>query len=419
MLEKVPRAKYGPQRMMEGKEEKPVDIPMQYPRTMGPNCMNYLQEVVDSGLTVDMVGRFEKAFAKELGVKHCIATPGCTPALATLAAAFDFEPGDEIINSPIADYGTLQGLVTENYIPVFADAAPGTVNLSAETIAPCITDRTRAILVVHMTGIICDMDPINELAEKHGLIVYEDACQAIFSQYKGRLAGTLGTAAGFSFDSEKTMGSDIGGCVVTDDDDLAERVRFYGQSRGAQQEPHFGRRHVALGYAYRMTQCTAAICLAQLEIVREQVVHRDKMVRLLTDLIAEIPGITPIPIPDYLDVYSCWMFGFTINPDQFTCDAEGFAKQVQDAGVPMADIGKMYLMPAACTFLEDMTRSKTYPFSMPPASHEYSFSEDNCPNARDYLENFVYWPTFCEKYTEEICEQVAGVVRAVADRYRR
>ncbi len=419
MTEKVPRAQYGAQRMMAGAEGKPVAIPMQYPRIMGPNCMKYLQEVVDSGLTVDMVGRFEKAFAEELGVKHCIATPGCTPALATLAAAFDFEPGDEIIVSPIADYGTLQGLVKENYIPVFADAAPGTVNLSAETIEPCITDRTRAILVVHMTGIICDMDPINELARKHDLIVYEDACQATFSEYKGRLAGTLSAAAGFSFDSEKTMGSDIGGCVVTDDDELAERIRFYGQSRGARQEPHFGRRHVVPGYAYRMPQCTAAICLGQLEIVRDQVVHRDKMVRLLTSLIAEIPGITPIPIPDYLNVYSCWMFGFTIDPEQFNCNAEEFAKQVQEGGVPMADIGKMYLMPAACTFLEDMARNKTYPFSIPPASYEYSYSADTCPNARDYLENFVYWPTFCAKYTEETCQQVAEIVRAVADRNRR
>ena len=85
----------------------------------------------------------------------------------------------------------------------------------------------------------------------------------------------------------------------------------------------------------------------------------------------------------------------------------------------MADIGKMYLMPAACTFLDDMARSKTYPFSTPPASREYSFSEDNCPNAREYLANFVYWPTFCEKYTEEICARAAAIVGEVADRNRR
>jgi len=158
--------------------------------------MQYVREVIESGLTINMVGRFESAFAKAIGVKHCIGTPGCTPALATLAAAFDFEPGDEIIVSPITDYGSIQGLINENYIPVFADTAPGTVNISAETIEPRITNRTRAVLAVHKTGLMCDMDPICELAAKHNLIVYEDCCQAVFSDYKGRTAGTMGYAAG-------------------------------------------------------------------------------------------------------------------------------------------------------------------------------------------------------------------------------
>jgi len=293
-------------------EEFSGSLPNPFPRTIGANAMKYLQEVVDSGLTCNMVGRFEQAFATEMGVKHCIATPGCTPSLAVLAAAFRFDPGDEIIVSPITDYGTIQGLISENYIPVFADTEPGTVNVSAEAIEPIITDRTRAILVVHKTGIICDMDAINALAERHGLIVYEDVCQAVFGEYKGRYAGALSTAGAFSFDSEKTMGSDVGGCIVTDDDDLAEQLRFIGQSRGAMMKPHFGRMHVVLGYAHRMTHCTAAICLAQLEIIRDQVAHIDRMARLLTELVAAIPGVTPLPIPDYMNVYSAWMFGMSI-----------------------------------------------------------------------------------------------------------
>src|SRR5581483_4692636 len=158
----VERAKYGAAAFLDFQGE----LPNPFPRTIGPNAMKYLQEVVDTGLSSDMTGRFEQAFARELGVKHCLATPGCTPALALLAASLPFSPGDEIIVSPITDYGTLQGLIRENYIPVFADTAPGSINLSAETIAPCITDRTRAILCVHKTGLFCDMDPILALAEK-------------------------------------------------------------------------------------------------------------------------------------------------------------------------------------------------------------------------------------------------------------
>ena len=414
MSVKTERAKYGAEAFagMRG------SLPTSFPRTMGPNCMKYLQEVVDSGLTCNMVGRFEGAFAAELGVKHCIATPGCTPALAVLAAALPFEPGDEIIVSPVTDYGTIQGLVSQHYIPVFADTAPGTVNLSAETIEPCITDRTRAVLCVHKTGTICDMDPINTLAEKHDLFVYEDACQAVFGEYRGRLAGTLARAAGFSFDAEKTMGSDVGGCVVTDDDGLAERMRFLGQSRGAEMEPHFGRKHTALGYAYRMTQSTAAICLAQLEVIHENVAQRDRMARLLTEKLAEIPGITPLPIPEYMDVYSCWMFSMSIDPKAFRCDAEAFAQQLVDGGIPGAGQGKYYLMPAACTFLEENARNRVYPYSIPPASREYTYSADTCPNARDFLENWIRWSTFCEKYETEHCKLAAQIVREVADKNR-
>jgi perosamine synthetase len=141
MSKKIDREIYGAAAFKDFKGS----LPNSFPREMGPNCMKYLQEVVESGLTVDMVSRFEQAFAKEYGVKHCIATPGCTAGLAVLASAFAFNPGDEIIVSPITDYGTVMGLIRENYIPVFADAEHGTVNISAETIAACITDRTRAI----------------------------------------------------------------------------------------------------------------------------------------------------------------------------------------------------------------------------------------------------------------------------------
>lgn len=393
-------------------------LPSPFPREMGPNCLNYLQEVVDSGLTVDMIGRFETTFANMLGVKHCIATPGCTPALGVLAAAFPFAPGDEIIVSPITDFGTIQGLCLENYIPVFADTEPGTLTVSARTIEACITERTRAILVVHKTGIICDMDPINELAAKHDLVVYEDVCQAVLGRYKGRVAGTLAHAAGFSFDSEKTLGSDTGGCVVTNDDELAETLRFIGHSRGAEIIPHFGRVHSALGYAYRMPQATAAITLGQLEIIHEQVEHRDRMVRLLSALLAEIPGIMPLPIPDYLDIYSCWMFGFSMDPARFHCSPEEFAQQLAGAGIPGAGQGKYYLLPAACTFLQKRANNQTHQYAMPPASRTYTYGGHTCPNAQAFLENFIRWSSFCEKYQPEDCELAASLVHTVADKNR-
>lgn len=397
-------------------------LPLPFPRTMGPNAARYVREVVESGLTADFIGRFESAFAAAVGVKHCISAPGCTPALAVLAAALRVKgcrPGDEVVFSPLTDYGTLMGFIKEGYIPVFADTAPNTVNLSAETIAPRITDRTRAVVCVHKTGLICDMDPINALAARHGLLVIEDCCQAVMGRYKGRVAGSLAYAAAFSFDAEKTMGSDTGGCLVTNDDELAEYARFVGHSRGAEMRPGFGRIHSVAGYAHRMPLCTAAISLAQLEIVEENVAKRDRAIRLLSRRLAEIPGVAPLPIPEYVGVYSCWMAGFTIDPAAFACTLDEFAAACEAGGIPGAGTARYYLMPAALTFLDENARAGVYPYSKPPASRDYRYTADSCPTAKAFLETFVRWATFNDRYGEEECEVAAAIVRGVADRYRR
>jgi dTDP-4-amino-4,6-dideoxygalactose transaminase len=392
------------------------NLPNPFPRIMGPNAMKYLSEVVESGLTVNMIGRFETEFAKAMGVKHCVSAPGCSQAILMLAEALDFDPGDEVIFSPITDYGTLMGFIKNSCIPVFADTDKGSVNISAKTIEPCITDRTRAIVAVHKTGVICDMDPIMELAKKHGLIVIEDACQAVYGRYKGRLAGTIGDVGAFSFDSEKTMGSDIGGCFITNNDELANYARFRCQSRGASMRDGFGREHIVPGSAIRMPNCTAALNLAQLEIIQDNVAVRDKMARLIYSKLKTIKGITPVELPDYLDVYSCWMFGFTIDPELFDCSSDEFGKECSDLGISGLGTARYYFIPEACTFLEENAKNMVYPYSIPPSSRKYTY-KDVCPNAREYLDNFLRCTSFCEKYTEEHCEFIYQVVNEVAKRH--
>jgi len=162
----------------------------------------------------------------------------------------------------------------------------------------------------------------------------------------------------------------------------------------------------------------AAICLAQLEVIRDQVAQRDRMVRLLSRLIGEVPGVTPLPIPDYVNVYSAWMFGMSIDATRFSCTPAEFAAQLAEAGIPGAGLGEYYLMPEALTFLEENARRKTYPYSMPPASREYRYA-GACPGARSFLQTWIRWSTFCEKYREQDCELAARIVGAVADRNRQ
>src|SRR5207244_489158 len=125
-----------------------------------------------------------------------------------------------------------------------------------------------------------------------------------------------------------------------------------------------------------------AICLAQLEIIREQVLQRDRMARLLSALIAEIPGVTPLPIPEYQGVYSCWMFGISIDPEAFACDADEFAAQLVAEGIPGAGTGRYYLMPAALPFLQERAERRRYPYSLPPASRTYRYDAEATPTAR-------------------------------------
>jgi perosamine synthetase len=407
-------APYGPGSL----PAEPGIVPYAFPRVMSSSCLEYLQEVINSGLTSDMVERFEAAFARDIGVKHCIATPGCTPALHVLAAALSFEPGDEIIVSPVTDFGTIQGLCQQNYIPVFPDTEPGSLLLSAEMIEPLISERTRAILLVHMTGLICDMDPILALARKHGLFIYDDACQAIFGTYKGRLVGTLSDATTFSFDPEKNMGSDNGGCVVTNDDDLAARMRFIGQSRGASVQPGFGRVHTECGYAYRMAQSTAAICLAQLEIIRDQVANRDRMIRSIYSKLALIPGIKTLLIPTYQEVFSCWMAGFSLEPGAFRCSPAEFGAQMDQMGIRGSGTARYYLMPEAALFLKEQAETKAYPFSIARASLDHTYGAGKHPNASQVLDHFIRW-IISENYQPEHCDLIAAVVSQIAEENRK
>jgi hypothetical protein len=143
------------------------------------------------------------------------------------------------------------------------------------------------------------------------------------------------------------------------------------------------------------------------------------MARLMNKMMAEIPGITPLPIPDYQEVYSCWMYGISIDPKQFKCTADEFGETLAAAGIPGAGTGKYYLMPAALPFLTNAAMNNIYPFSTPPASRSYHYSADTCPTAKKFLETFIRWSTFCEKYTPEHCELAAEIVRQTAKKNRR
>jgi perosamine synthetase len=217
-------------------------------------------EVLDSGIIAQgpRVKAFEEAFAEMCGCKHAIATTSGTTALHVALLAYDIGEGDEVITSPFTFIASANSVLYTGARPVFVDIDPLTYNMDPALIEQAITPRTRAILPVHLFGLSCDMDPILEIAEKHGLKVIEDACQSHGAIYKGSRVGSFGMGT-FSLYPTKNITSAEGGMITTNDAELAEKCRVIRQ-HGMRRRYY----HDELGFNFRMTDVHAAIGLAQL-----------------------------------------------------------------------------------------------------------------------------------------------------------
>ncbi|HRR90909.1 MAG TPA: DegT/DnrJ/EryC1/StrS family aminotransferase, partial [bacterium] len=176
---------------------------------------------------IDMYGKgpevasYEKEFAEYFGVKYAAAVSSGTAAVHSAVGALRLEPGSEIITTPITDPGTVAPILMQNCIPIFADVEYDTLNISPKSIEKNITDKTRAIIAVHLAGQPCDMDPIMEIARRHNLYVIEDCAQAHGARYKGRYVGTMGDLGVFSLMAGKHMNSGgQGGMVITNNEEL-------------------------------------------------------------------------------------------------------------------------------------------------------------------------------------------------------
>lgn len=173
------------------------------------------------------VAQLEKDIAEYVGVKHCIACANGTDALFLIMEALGLKKGDEVITTPWTFFATIEAIHHLGATPVMVDIEPGTYNIDPEKVRAAITDKTVGILPVHIYGQCVDMDAIQAIADEHNLFVVEDACQAMGATYKGRKAGSMSDAAAFSFFPTKNLGcGGDGGCITTNSDEIAERVRL-------------------------------------------------------------------------------------------------------------------------------------------------------------------------------------------------
>jgi len=242
------------------------------------------------------ITRFEEAFRNHLGVRYAIATSSCTGALHMGLAALGIGPGDEVILADTNWIATAAPVVHLGAKPVFVDILPDSWCIDPKLAEKAITDRTRAIIAVHLYGNLCEMDELLSIGSKHGIPIIEDAAEAIGSVYHGRRAGSIGKFGTFSFHGTKTITTGEGGMFVTNDEELYETVLTlsnHGRSRAQTRQfwPEM------IGFKYKISNIQAAIGCAQIERVEELTSRKIEIFRYYRERIGMIPGVTINPEP--------------------------------------------------------------------------------------------------------------------------
>lgn len=239
------------------------------------------------------VERFEAAYARLTGAKHCLATANGTSALFTTLNALDVAPGDEVIVPPYTFVATVNVVMLQFAVPVFVDTDRDTFQIDARKIEAAITPRTRAIIPVHLGGNAADLDAILPLAAKHKIPVIEDACQAHLGEWRGKKVGSLGATGCFSFQNSKNLNSGEGGAILSNDQATIERCYAFHNNGRTRRAVADGFSYSASGANLRLTEFQAAVLLAQMTRLEEQAKKRDENGAYLTSMLREIPGIHP------------------------------------------------------------------------------------------------------------------------------
>lgn len=386
-------------------------------RTMGKAEEDALIEVIRSGrlsfLTGPKVGEFERAFAERYGAKHAVAVANGTAALHTAVTYLNPEPGDEIILSPITDIGTVIPVIAQLAIPVFADVDPATQSIDPASIERNITPRTRAIIVTHIYGHPADMDAIMAIARAHDLFVIEDCAQSHLASYKGRLCGTIGNVACFSFQQSKHMTTGDGGMVISNEDNRFGRSLRHCSDKGWPRE-RGGRDHLFLATNYHMTELQAAVGFEQLKKLDGFVASRIASADRMTKLLADLPVMPILPAAETVGVY--FFYSFRLDPSRLSAPVPEVMKALAAEGID-GFVGypgqtPLYNYPV---IREHRTFGESgYPFTLPGA-RRIDYSSSLCPVAeRSCTETICMWWTdrFEEKHLQQIADAIGKVVAA-------
>ena len=309
--------------------KNPFDISWASPHYWG-NEQQYVVDALQSSWISggQYVDRFEREFAQYCDSPHSMATSNGTTALHMAYLALGIGQGDEVI---VPGFGFMAAANVALHVgakPVFSEVSPVSWCMTAEDIEKCITPKTKALVLVHTYGNVCDMSPIMELANEKGLIVIEDAAEAIGSKYKGHRAGTIADVGTFSFHATKTITTGEGGAAITRNDELRDKMRLF-RSHGMSTKRYW---HEVAGHNFRLTNLQAAIGCAQLEQIHIITHERDRVYKAYTHLLEPVDGIALQEYSKLVDPV-VWAIAVFLEPSAFPQGRDSVINHLQKLGI--------------------------------------------------------------------------------------
>ncbi len=295
-----------------------------------------LSEVLESrhwGTLGPKVAEFEAEFASYIGVDRCQTVSNGTVSLEVILRAMGIGPGDEVIIPPYTFMATATAVLMVGATPVFVDISPATNTIDPAATAEAVTDRTRAIIPVHIAGFPADMDALGDLSVTHDIPLVEDAAQAHGSEWRGKRLGSIGRAGSFSFQLSKNMSAGEGGAITTDDQELAERTWSIHNGGRRRDGAWYG--HYELAGNYRLTDWQAGILLAQLGRLDRQIDLRENSFRRLNEELGGIDGITPFAPDPRATRIAHHLYMFRYGADAFGgISRDRFVEALAAEGIP-------------------------------------------------------------------------------------
>ena len=397
-------------------------------RQLGAEELALLTEVIQSGQlnrnNGTKVAALERAWAEAFGVGRAAATTSGTAAIHAAIGALSLNPGDEVITTPITDWGTVGPILAQGGIPVFADVDPRTYCLDPQQVERRVTGRTRAIIAVHLLGFPCDIDALLDIARRHDLFLIEDCAQAMLATWRGRLVGTMGDLGCFSLQQSKVITTGDGGMTISRDEALAARAALFADKGWPRAARQAGRReHRTFGLNYRMTELQGAVGLAQLSKAPSFVAHRRRVAGLVTDHLRGAPGIiTPHVAPGADPVH--WFYLVTYDPAALAVSQPEFIRALRAEGIPAGSVHS-----GEALYLQELFQRRQvfgtshYPFDYAGRNvDDVDYSRGLCPVAEEVADpsrSRSFLLPCNEGITDEDAVEMAGAVRKVAEHYAR